>query len=279
MQRVQDRVQDGVQDEVETIHVYVVRDEEKKSYTVVPLLCVFLCLVGMVALTLYSGEHPYYEHARLTVPATFLPLKTFTAQAPIIPTGKQTYPATNAEGTLTIENGSVLSETLPAGILFTTSTGIEVQTEQAVSIPSGSAVGYGVAPVAARAVQAGKGGNIAALAVNAVYGTALYVRNLTPFSGGHDAYSITVQLPKDWQTAINVARSLLASQQAKIAAVLANPCKENHFRDVSKMVVTWICQFAIYHVSSDIHVTAAHLLGKNFLVDVAFIPPQRVWIR
>jgi Baseplate J-like protein len=281
MQRVQDRVQQhGQQDEVETIHLYVVREPIKRPYTALPLVCAFMLLVGMAALTLYSGEHPYYEHERLTVPAIFLPLKVFSAQAPVVPTGIKTYPATSAEGTLTIENGSVLTVTLPAGILFTTNSGIEVQTEQAVYIPAGSAAGYGVATVMARAVQAGIGGNIPALAVNAVYGTALYVRNLTAFNGGHDAYSVKVTLPKDRLTAIDRARLSVAAQEAHITAVLAEPCKESISGQSVLVKLTASCQYATYRVSAYMHVLHAKLAGKNFLVEVAFLPlPKRLWIR
>jgi hypothetical protein len=280
MQRVQDRVQVGAQDEVETVHLYVVRERPKKPYTFLPLVCAVLCLLGIAAVTLYSAEHPYYEHERLTVPAKFLPLKVFTAQAPIIPTGVKTYPATYAAGTLTLTNGSVLSEVLPQGVIFNGVNGVEVQTEQSVFIPAGSAAGYGVATAPAKALTAGKSGNIPTLAINAVYGTALYVRNLAAFTGGSDAYSVTIQLPKDRQTAIDVARALVASQQAHISAILANPCKEDHFAGSNKMIVTWGCQFATYHVPSYMHVTAAKLSGKNFLVDVAFVPRTvRLWVR
>lgn len=267
-----------VKDEVETIHLYVVRKEPKQpSYTALPLLCAFLCLIGMAALTLYSGEHPIYEHEQLTVSAIFLPLKMFITTAPIIPTGVKTYPATNAEGTLTIENGSVLSEMLPAGILFSASNGIEVQTEQAVYIPSGSAAGYGVATVATRAIQAGKIGNIAALAVNAVYGTALYVRNLTSFTGGQDAYSVKITLPKDRQTAINKAEASVAAQKTHIAAVLAGPCKQAVSGQSVIVKLTVSCQYATYHIPVGMHVIAAFLHGKHFLVDVVFLaPPTRL---
>src|SRR2546422_9013168 len=163
-----------VDDEMETIHLYVVRQKEKRPYTAFPLFCALLCLVSIVAVTLYSAEHPYYEHERLTVPAMFLPLKVFKAEVPITPTGVKTYPATYAVGTLTLTNGSVLSEVLPQGVIFNGVNGIEVQTTQSVFIPAGSAAGYGVASVPAKALTAGKAGNIQTLAVNAVYGTALY---------------------------------------------------------------------------------------------------------
>src|SRR5579863_323386 len=104
-----------VDDEIETIHLYVVREEEKRPYAVFPLLCALLCLVGIVTLMLYSAQHPYYEHERLTVPATFLPLKVFKVEIPIIPTGVKTYPATYAHGFLTFSNGSVIGQSVPVG--------------------------------------------------------------------------------------------------------------------------------------------------------------------
>src|SRR2546428_4075204 len=105
----------AVQDEMETIHLYAVKEQTKKPYTVLPLLCAFLCLLGITAVTLYSAEHPYYEHEQLRVPAKFLPLKVYKAEAPIIPTGVKTYPAMYAHGFLTFSNGSVIGQSVPAG--------------------------------------------------------------------------------------------------------------------------------------------------------------------
>ncbi len=270
-----------VDDPVETIHVYMVPEEEERPYTVLPLVCALLCLLGIAAVTMYSAEHPYYQHERLRVPATFLPFKVFKAEVPIIPTGVKTYPATYATGMLTLTNGSVLSETLPQGVIFNTGNGVEVQTTASVFIPAGTADGYGVATVEAKAVTNGKQGNIPAFAVNAVYGTALYIRNLSPFTGGQDAYSVTIQLPKDRQTAINLARTFIASQKAQILATLVNPCSENQFlRTSAEITVMWECQFAVYHTPSYMRVLGAELVGKDFLVDVLFIPtPKRIWVR
>ena len=270
----------SVDDKPETIHLYVVREEEKRPNTAFPLFGAFLCLLCLVAVTLCSAEHPYYEHARLTVPAQFLPLKVFAAQAPIISTGVKTYPARYSHGTLTLTNGSVLSEVLPAGIIFSAGNGVEVQTTESAFIPPGNAKGYGVATVTARALQGGRQGNIQTLAVNAVYGTALYIRNLSPFTGGQDAYSVTIQLPKDREAAIHVARALVASQKAQVMAVLISPCKETTLLSEKLLRLAWDCQFATYKVPSYMRVTAAHLSGKSFLVDVVFVPrPERVWVK
>ena len=81
----------------------------------IPSFLAACCLLGIVAVTWYSALHPYYEHKRLTVPAQFLPLKVFRAEAPIIPTGIKTYPATYAHGFLTFSNGSIIGQSVPAG--------------------------------------------------------------------------------------------------------------------------------------------------------------------
>src|SRR5947209_4803429 len=161
---------------VETIHLYVVREEAKRPFTVVPLFFAVLCLVGIAALTIYSAKHPYYEHQTLRIPVQFLPIQHFGTTVSLIPTGIKTYPATQAHGMLTLTNGSVLSEELPKGIIFTGKDGAEVVTQAQVYIPPGSASGYGVATVPAQAVVSGTQGNIAAFSINAVYGTSLYIR-------------------------------------------------------------------------------------------------------
>src|SRR5437764_12441526 len=95
-----------VDDPIETVHLYVVREEPKRPYTVLPLFAACLCLVMIASIAVYSGQHPVYEHATLTIPAQFLPPQTFQTTQVIIPTGRKTYPATTAHGTLTITNGS-----------------------------------------------------------------------------------------------------------------------------------------------------------------------------
>ncbi len=234
-----------VDDPVETIHVYMVKEEEKQAPLLLPLFAALLCLAVITSVAIYSGSHPAYEHETLTVPAHFLPLKVFRAEAPIIPTGIKTYPATYAIGTLTLTNGSILSEVPPQGVIFNGVNGVEVQTMESVFIPAGSASGYGVATVPARAVQAGKSGNIQALAVNAVYGTALYVRNITSFHGGNDSYTEPLRLPKDRQTALTGAKLFLTTQQAHIPAILAQPCSESVSWGASVQLI-WTCQFVAY---------------------------------
>jgi hypothetical protein len=253
-----------VENEMETIHLYVVREHERKPYTVLPLLCALFCLAGIAALTLYSAEHPYYEHERLSVPAQFLPPQMFQATQVIIPTGIKTYPATTAHGVLTFANGSVIGQSIPAG--FTVQ---NVTTDAAVYVPAGSADGYGFATVQAHVVSTGL--NLPTLAVNTVVGSSLYIRNLSPFTDGHPSYSLKFITSNDRNVALSKIRNVLNS---KIVGLHA-PCQENHIYSVDKMVVTWRCRFVQPpHINlPNAQITGVKLSGKNLLVDVAFIAP------
>lgn len=246
---------------VETIHLYVVREEERRPYVVFPFFCAFLCLASIVAVTLYSVEHHYYEHERLTVPATFLTPKVFKAEVAIIPTGVKTYPATPAHGMLTITNGSIIAQVVPAG--FTVQ---GIATDKTAYVPPGSANGYGAATVAAHALISGTVGNLPPLAVNLVIGSSVYIRNLSAFSGGRDSYSVNFITSHDKELALMKSRNLLASS----VIGLHYPCTE---KVSGSITVTWHCQFVRYTVPSYMRVLGVRLIGKNLLIEVVFTPP------
>ena len=258
----------AVENEVETVHLYVVREHEKKPYTLLPLLCAFVCLLGIAAVTLYSAQHPYYEHERLTVPAVALPPKVFTAQAPIIPTGIKTYPATTARGVLTITNGSVIAQILPAGFTAVSNTNVSVVTDSAVYVPAGSADGYGMTTVPAHLLTSGI--NLSTLSVNQTLGTSLYVRNLEPFTGGHPAQTVTFITAQDRQRALLAGRGILLSKSSG----LHYPCQEvvnSHVVSV-RIIVTWRCQYVSYRIPSYMHVSSVQLIGRQLILSVWYIP-------
>jgi hypothetical protein len=256
----------------ETIHIYYERKEEPKPFVVLPLLCAVLCLLGLVAVTLYSSQHPYYEHERLLVPAHLLPPQTFTAQAQIIPTGVKTYPATVAYGVLTITNGSIIAQVIPAGITVQ-----NVTTDKAVYVPPGNANGYGYATVSAHALVSGKDGNFATLAINQVIGSSVYIRNLSAFTGGQDAYSVKYATAQDKHTALLRAQGILLSKSSG----LHYPCAESEMETKMKTeYVTWRCMFVSYHIPAFYHVTGVRLMGKNLIIDVFYVPrPVHVWVK
>lgn len=263
----------AVNDEIETIHLYMVREEKKKSSHIPPLLCAFLCILSIVAVTVYSAQHPYFEHATLQVKAVFLPLKTFRSIVPVIPTGLKTYPALTAHGTLTLTNGSVIAQTFPSNILFPGKNGIEVVTDTPVFIPPGNANGYGIAHVPAHVVVSGKIGNIPAYAIDRVEGSSIYIRNPSSFTGGRNAHSVKLVTPQDRQTALEKARGVLKNRTT--GKLLASPCKENVL-NTNSLSVKWTCQFFTYTVPSYMRVTNVRLVEKTVLVDFVFVPRPRI---
>lgn len=264
---------------LEVIHIYYEREEEKKPYTALPLFFAFLMLCAIGVVTLYSAMHPSYEHETLTIRAHFF-TRTFTAIAPIIPTGRMYHPATNAHGILTITNGSILSGELPQGFIVTGQDGVEVVTDEAVFIPAGSANGYGVATVSAHAVRAGEQGNMRAGDIDALYGTAIYIRNLQSFTGGMEAFTTLYATEQDKQNALDHGRSIL-TKTVNNNGFLPYPCKEvRHTLRPETLQLTWICQFASYAVPSHLKVTHVRLVGNTFFVDVILVAqPRNIWGR
>jgi len=247
----------------ETLHIYVVREAAPKP-SLLPIVLSVLALLTLVAFGVLSSTQQPVTRAVIRVPAVLLPLETFTAQVAIIPTGVRVYPATTAHGILTITNGSVIAQTLPASVIFITNSGVSIATDQAVFVPAGNANGYGYATVPAHALISGKAGNIPALAIDTVEGSSVYVRNLTSFHGGRNAYSVTFVTAHDIQGAVSIARHLLAAE----ASGLHYPCLETLRGAV---VVTWRCQFLTYHIPPYMHVTGVKIIGKNLLVAVWFV--------
>jgi hypothetical protein len=90
-----------VDEQPETIHVYVVREAAPKP----PLLPMFLSVLALsilIAIGVLSPDQQPEQRTSIRVPAVLLPIRTITAQTPVIPTGVRTYPATIAHGLLTI---------------------------------------------------------------------------------------------------------------------------------------------------------------------------------
>ncbi len=256
-----------VDEKPETIHLYVVREEEPTP----SLLPIFLSAVALSILLAFCVLTPYQQPVtRLTirVPAVLLPLKTFTATVAIIPTGIKTYPATTAHGVLTITNGSVIAQTIPQGFRLG-----NVITDRAVFVPAGSANGYGYTTVSAHALLSGKQGNIPAYTINQVEGSSVYIRNLVAFRGGRDSYSVKFVTSQDRRLAISRSRYLLTSS----ISTLHYPC----FEQVSGAVtVTWRCQFLTYSLPMYMHVTGVRIIGKNLLIDVWFVAYQEhIWVK
>jgi hypothetical protein len=190
---------------------------------------------------------------------------SWAVQAVIVPTGIKTYPATTAHGVLTITNGSVIAQELPAGLIFTTNRGIQIVTDSSVFVPPGNANSYGYAMTAEHVSIAGM--NLPTLTINQVLDTSLYVRNLQPFTGGRPAYSIKVVTEEDRQRAVYNTRNVLVT----LSTGLHYPCNDVLNIGIETVSETWRCQFVTYHIPEFYHVTGIKLVGKNLILSAWFI--------
>ncbi len=261
-------------EELETLHVYLVAEKPKKprrpGYTrdiILGWLTLCVVIAGVVALCLIPSA-PASTLSTLRVPAHFT-LTALQVNVAIIPTGKHISAATQATGTLTIYNGSFLTQQLPAHFILTTTDGIEVATDQAVSIPWGNPPSYGIATVSAHAIEAGKQGNIQADAIDQIYGSAISIKNLVPFTDGQDASTQTYVTSKDQQQALDTARRQLAGKQPP--GLLAKPCTETIRQSESNVSVFWQCQYVTYQVPKNVQVLAVHVSGREVSLTVRMI--------
>ena len=261
-----------VDEKPETIHVYVVREEVPKP-SLLPIFLSAFMLFLLVILCVFSSYQQPDIRKTIRVPAILLPVQSFTATAAIIPTGSKTYPATTAQGILTITNGSVIASEMPQGLIFTSSNGTEISTDSSIFVPAGSAGGYGYATVSAHALISGKQGNIPGYAINRVEGTSIYIRNLKPFTGGRDAYSVRIVTPLDRQNGLANARNFLLHRT--MGKLLLNPCKEDSQATRAAIAVTWTCQFVTYSLPAYMRVARVRVTGKYLFLDVVYRPLYR----
>jgi hypothetical protein len=265
--------------EIETLHVYVAREEVKRPSVILPALSL-LALSFLLAICITSSYRQPLVRTTLRVAAVFPPTQVYAASAMVKATGKKTFQATVAHGTLTLTNGSVVGQDLPAGLVFATSSGVEVITQTGVFVPAGSALGYGYATVSAKAVTGGVQGNIPTLSINAVYGTSLYIRNLKAFTGGKNSYSVKIETAQDRQIAISAARETLTTQAIHLTTYLVRPCSEISHEHSSQLTLVWSCQYMTFAVPAYMQVVTFRLVGKNVLVDVEYTPrPAIIWFK
>ncbi len=265
-----------VEDEpIETIHLYVVREEAPRP-KVLPIVLSTLVLLAVIAVgVLFPYQQPEIR-TTLRIPALLIPLKTFRTSVAVIPTGSKAIPATQAQGVLTIYNGSILSQELPLGMILTGKDGIEVATDGAVTVPAGNPPNFGIASVRAHAVPSGQRGNIQALDVDEVYGQALYIRNLQAFTEGKDASTVHFATAQDRQRSLTQARASLT--QWTLSGLLYRPCAEIIARATS-LIVTWVCQFVAYTLPHlpGVRVLHIRLEGRSLVLEVSYVPRSSVF--
>ncbi|GLV60919.1 hypothetical protein KDH_77380 [Dictyobacter sp. S3.2.2.5] len=122
-----------------------------------------------------------------------------------------------AKGTLTFLNGAFITQSVPAGTIFTTKNGIQITNDDTVVMQAATAPKLSITTAAAHAVNIGTNGNISTLAINQTCCTAdnsVFVKNTDAFTGGQDAADYTFVQQGDVDAAVNPLVTSL-SQQAR----------------------------------------------------------------
>ena len=260
---------DIAEEDMQTIHFYMVENRDP-WWTKDRLIALAM---GISALLLIIGlccipSSPSYSIQTLRLPARFTSLDVQTTVS-IHPTGKQVYPAARATGILTIYNGSLLSQQLPAHFLVTTSSGLAIATNQAVVVPGANLPSVGIATVPAYAVLSGSQGNIPPGAIQVTYGASLKISDLSAFTSGQDAYTKTIVTAQDQATALTTARTILTTKQPQ--GLQSHPCRENASQQALHMIVSWFCQYASYHAPKGVQVLSVTLSGTSVLLVVKMV--------
>lgn len=273
-----------LEEEIETIDVYMVRrDNQQKpepeqrwprlawpnieptwdkvqQYFMASIACVMLA--GFV----FAGVGaPLFTIKTLRIPLVALPAQVFMTSVNIVPTGVQAIPAVAARGTLTVYNGSILQESLPAGFIVTSAGGVEIETDQAVTIPAADPPSFGVASVPAHAVQPGAAGNIAAYSIRQQDGTSLTIKNLAAFTGGVDASTRQIVTTDDVNNATTEAREKVEGQP--VTGLTVEPCSETVNKSEKSVSVTRECQTYTYTLPKQLRIVSMRIIAHTVVVE------------
>jgi hypothetical protein len=171
--------------------------------------------LATVTLTLQSRtvRNTYLVTAAITTAAGQVQARRLTQTVAQSKTARASgyYPGTRASGFLTFHNTSSSCGCpifIPAGTLFTSSTGVTVITASGISVAAQCVV-----TVPARAVIYGAGGDVPADSVHATFGAHVWGTNRQAFTGGRSGQSNALVQPAD----INGLTSALQIQNERTA--------------------------------------------------------------
>ncbi|GHO54629.1 hypothetical protein [Ktedonobacter robiniae] len=155
--------------------------------TTVTLVPITRTIETRLTVTIGSADPNHHQ-----APGRVLPTVTISQARTVATTGKAHQDAQASHGYITFYNAATYAQTIPEGTLVTAANGVQVVTDQDITVSAASYPTFGQASVSAHATQAGPVGNLKA---GAVYGPCCRV-NISAvngaFSGGQDA--------RDYQT-------------------------------------------------------------------------------
>jgi hypothetical protein len=110
-----------------------------------------------------------------------------------------------------VYNGLFTAQTLPAGTVLTGADGVQIATDAPVTIPAGHPPLYGQAIVGARALKAGKAGNIGAGDITLTVSSGVLVKN-SVFRGGREARDFQAVAQADLDQVTVTLKGMLTQQ-------------------------------------------------------------------
>jgi hypothetical protein len=173
-------------------------------------------IITSTSVTVVPGAANVTQHQ---IPGRTLSTLTLTQEHAVKTTGTGHQEATAAHGFIILYNASLVPQTILAGELLESSSGVQVATDQEVTLPAGNGATNGQATVSAHALQSGPGGNIGAGDIDGPCCRAYVIARSTAFTGGQDARSFQMVTSTDINGAIAAIKtSLNQSVQAALQA-------------------------------------------------------------
>lgn len=273
-------------DEIETIHVYMVREDDQPELennkppswprfhwpNIAPTWAkVQQIIMASIAVLMLAGfaiapmGEPLFTIKTLRIPLIALPLQIFMTSVNITPTGIQQIPAASARGALTVYNGSTLQESLPVKFIVTSASGVEIETDQAVTIPAADPPSFGVASVPAHAVQPGAAGNIEAYSVDQADGSTITIKNTSAFTGGADASTKIYATAADVNNATTAARQKVEGRSVK--GLMIQPCSEKITPSAGSVRVERTCQTYTYTLPKHLRIISLKIKSDIVFVE------------
>lgn len=175
-------------------------------------------IVGMVyqiityphtLVVLYTRAKPASITTMLDLPTPTLAPVTLTRSATTATTGTGHQDARAASGILTFYNGKASQQTIARGTVITGKDGIQISTEQAITLPAANPPYFGQATMSATTLQTGGRGNIHAFDINGTVSGSVFVKNLSAFTGGRDTRTFRAVAPHDIQGLTSTLKTML----------------------------------------------------------------------
>jgi hypothetical protein len=168
--------------------------------------------LATATITLTPETHALSTAASIQIAARVYPADHESLSRTVATTGTAIRPASAGHGGITFYNGLPAPQTIPAGTLLVSSSGVPVLTEETAYIPAAAPPTEGDTTVSAQAENTGPAGNIAAGTIGGPCCRAYVLAYNGGFWGGADARTYRTPTTADIASAVASLRSQVDSR-------------------------------------------------------------------